>query len=256
VLRQAGRSRYSIPPAAIGVLGTVLLHGAIVGSLSAGGHAPMPRLPDREGARISDGAASDSSDRLTLLSVAPIESRSESPADLVAALPAAAALTTPIQADPPAPVDSAVLPLDDERAETRAANGEGSEPARLLGIYTGQIRARIERIWRRPRSPVEEAAAGAVPADESFQCQVQITQDEEGTVREVMLPHCNGSEAWQRSLVSAIRQASPLPAPPRPSAFRRSLLLDFVGVAYAAGAPDEDYEIPLRAGHGGAACCR
>jgi hypothetical protein len=35
--------------------------------------------------------------------------------------------------------------------------GDGAEQARLFGIYTGQIQAQIDRVWRRPRTPVNGA---------------------------------------------------------------------------------------------------
>ena len=78
---------------------------------------------------------------------------------------------------------------------------------------------------------------------------MQIVQDENGNVQEILLPNCNGSIAWQRSLVSAIRQASPLPAPPNINVFSRTVSLNFVGYGYAAGASEDDYEIlPVGAG--------
>ena len=77
---------------------------------------------------------------------------------------------------------------------------------------------------------------------EYFHCQVQIVQDSSGNVQEILLPNCNGSVAWQHSLVLAIRQASPLPAPPSPTVFSPAIALEFVGYAYIAGGPDDEYE--------------
>ena len=112
-------------------------------------------------------------------------------------------------------------------------------------MYTGQIQARVERIWRRPRTPVTEAAGNNTAGDagESFQCQVQIVQDATGNVEEILLPRCNGTPAWQRSLVLAIQLASPLPAPPSATVFSHSVTLDFLGLPYVAGSPEDDYEI-------------
>ncbi len=77
---------------------------------------------------------------------------------------------------------------------------------------------------------------------ESFQCRVQIAQDASGNVHEILLPACDGSAAWQRSLVVAIQQSSPLPMPPDPSLFAPTVTLDFVGIPYSAGQREDDYE--------------
>lgn len=57
----------------------------------------------------------------------------------------------------------------------------------MYGRYLGQIHARIDRAWRRPRS-----AVGAP----IFQCQVQLDQDSLGRVEEVTLLQCNGDTPW------------------------------------------------------------
>jgi hypothetical protein len=51
----------------------------------------------------------------------------------------------------------------------------------------------------------------------------------------IELRHCNGNDRWQRSLVSAIEHASPLPAPPIPSVFARMLVLNFSSSAWQEG---------------------
>jgi hypothetical protein len=82
-------------------------------------------------------------------------------------------------------------------------------------------------------------------ADETFRCQVEIVQDAHGNVAEILLPNCNGSVAWQQSLVSAIREASPLPAPPDQKVFSKSITLQFVSFAYRPGDPADNYEVVL-----------
>jgi TonB C terminal len=151
-----------------------------------------------------------------------------------------------IDKEAPPVLDVEALTLGDDQASTSKTNdGREAEKAHWLGIYTGQIQARIDRIWRRPRSPVTETDAdkAAVSTEDSFQCEAQIIQDPNGNVHEILLPRCNGSSAWQGSLVSAIRQASPLPAPPDPSVFSQSIILSFVGLPFAPGSSDDDYEI-------------
>jgi hypothetical protein len=105
----------------------------------------------------------------------------------------------------------------------------------MYGRYLGQIHARIDRAWRRPRS-----AIGAP----IFQCQVQLDQDSVGRVDEITLLECNGGTPWQLSLVRAIEAASPLPAPPDPAVFVHHVLLEFRAAAYSPGASAQLYEPP------------
>jgi hypothetical protein len=153
---------------------------------------------------------------------------------------------SPIDVDTPAFLGLETLALSEDQVPIATADGtNGAEQARLLGIYTGQIQARIARVWRRPRSPVNEDIASA-DAGYSFQCEAQIVQDASGNVQEVMLPRCNGSPAWRNSLILAIQHASPLPAPPSEKVFSKSISLNFVGLSYSASAPDDDYEPAAR----------
>jgi len=105
----------------------------------------------------------------------------------------------------------------------------------MYGRYLGQIHARIDRAWRRPRT-----AIGAP----LFQCQVQLDQDSLGRIEQVTLLECNGDAPWQLSLVHAIEAASPLPAPPTPAVFAHHVLIAFRAAAYVSGADAELYEPP------------
>lgn len=134
--------------------------------------------------------------------------------DVLPPLPAAAP-------DPVTPKDKAA------QSEDHSALGV------MYGRYVGQIQARIDRAWRRPRT-----AIGAP----LFQCQVQIDQDEAGRVGDVTLLQCDGDTRWRLSLVHAIEIASPLPAPPNHAVFRRSVLLQFRAMGYSAGVPADLYE--------------
>jgi hypothetical protein len=159
-------------------------------------------------------------------------------------------IKSPVKVDPPAFLNFETLALSENDQASKAASdsGDDSEKARMSGIYTGQIQARIDRVWRRPRTPVNEGTVSTAAADagDSFQCEAQIVQDARGNVQEILLPRCNGSAAWQRSLVLAIEQASPLPAPPSANVFSRSITLSFVGLAYGTGSSDDGYEIEAR----------
>lgn len=105
--------------------------------------------------------------------------------------------------------------------------------AALYGRYLGQIHARIDRAWLRPRT--------AIGAD-IFRCQVEIRQRHDGTVKTVTLQRCNGTPTWQQSLAQGISAASPLPAPPDPRVFAHRVVLHFEAVAYRLGQPADEYE--------------
>jgi hypothetical protein len=122
-------------------------------------------------------------------------------------------------------------PPDPSEGPRAQPEGQASLGA-LYGRYLGQIHARIDRAWLRPRT-----AIGAP----IFQCQVQMDQDSSGRVQEVTLLECNGDARWQLSLVHAIQAASPLPAPPDPAVFVHHVLLGFRATAYVPGASLELY---------------
>ena len=105
--------------------------------------------------------------------------------------------------------------------------------AHQYGIYVGQISARIERAWVRPRTAIGSPL---------FECRVRIEQDTDGTVEDVAVEECNGGERWQGSLIAAIKTASPLPAPPNPSVFAHTVRMRFEAKAYTAGDPTTEYE--------------
>ncbi len=103
----------------------------------------------------------------------------------------------------------------------------------MVGRYLGQIDARVERAWIRPRAPI---------APGLFTCRVRIVQEDDGHVQEIELIDCNGDAAWQTSLVRAIQSASPLPAPPDPKVFSRRLILEFHSTAFLPGIDPEGFE--------------
>jgi hypothetical protein len=133
-------------------------------------------------------------------------------------------------------LQASILPADASDAGSGQTDGQ-SGFGEKYGRYLGQIRARIDRAWLRPRS-----AIGAP----IFQCQVQVDQDRAGRVQDVTLLECNGGASWQLSLVHAIEAASPLPAPSDEAVFVHHVLLAFRAMAYAPGGPAELYE-PARA---------
>ncbi len=119
-----------------------------------------------------------------------------------------------------------------------AVVSDPTQHALLYGRYLGQVQARIERAWMRPRTEI-----GAP----TFSCRARIAQDRGGDVVEVKFDNCSGSERWQQSLLSAIRTASPLPAPPDPSVYADTLSLSFRSEAFNPGGPTEGFEPDNRA---------
>jgi hypothetical protein len=241
--------RHFLPPTLIGVLGTLLLHAILIQSVSLGSRRPNPKLPDTQDSADVRRKSTTDSDGLVLITL-PISAKAnqDDTQNLVSSLPDLSKMKvkSTIDIDTPALLGLESLALSEDQAPSAIATGaNGTERARLFGIYTGQIQARIDRVWRRPRTPINEDESAARKADigDSFRCQAQIVQDVRGNVQEILLPRCNGSAAWQRSLVRAIQQSSPLPAPPSAEVFTQSITLNFVGLPYIQGASSEEYEI-------------
>ena len=83
--------------------------------------------------------------------------------------------------------------------------------------YLSQIQARIERTWDHP----------LVSLDHSFHCRVKIQQTLQGEIKALKLADCDGDEVWQQSLLRAVRNAAPFPAPRDEKSFVEELTLDF-----------------------------
>lgn len=242
--------RRFLPPTLIGILGTVLLHAIFIQTVSFGGRIAKRSPPESQESALSKSTTGE--EGLVLISLPKLANASQTvDASVISSLPnlSRMKIRTPISADPPKFLNIETLALSEDQASRLTTSGaDGTELVRLFGIYTGQIQARIDRVWRRPRTPVNEnrVAQKAIDAVESFDCEAQIIQDPRGNVQEILLPRCNGSAAWQRSLVLAIQQSSPLPAPPSAKVFSQSITLRFVGLPYIPGASNEEYElVPL-----------
>jgi colicin import membrane protein len=98
-----------------------------------------------------------------------------------------------------------------EEEELQAAADSG-----LLDQYAEIIRQKVERNWIRPAS----ARAG-------LHCVVLVKQIPGGDVVDVRVAECNGDAAVVRSIEAAVFRSSPLPPPPNPSLFDRSLRFEF-----------------------------
>jgi len=129
------------------------------------------------------------------------------------------------------------LSEDPENRIPTEANGNEQGRSMLFGRYMGQISARVERAWMRPRS---------VPTAGKFACRAQITQDQTGQVQEITLQECTGDPLWQVSLVRAINGASPFPAPPDPSVFSNLITVEFDSDPYVPGESEQGFEPKFR----------
>jgi hypothetical protein len=195
-----------------------------------GGHSPLrPRLPDAVGAGANKGRPEGEMGerRITvmlmpeLMNVTPLpESEPKLPEPK---LPSIVEITG-LDALPLPPI----IAIPGEEVESLDA--QLMARANYAGVYESQVRARIERAWELLEQPT---------SDKGFKCLVEILQQLDGRVKEVVLAKCDESIMWQQSLVNAIQSASPLPAPPVPSAFvdRFSLLFDSVALENSRHTP-------------------
>jgi colicin import membrane protein len=96
--------------------------------------------------------------------------------------------------------------------ETRTSAGFQS----LKASYVRAIQAHVEQRWYEPPG----VAAG-------LSCTIYVTQIPGGEVVGMRFGTCNGNAAVRQSIETAVKNASPLPAPPEPSLFEREVELEF-----------------------------
>ena len=245
----------------LGLVGTLVLHAALVQTLILGNRVPKMRPPEEQGpgaALIKSG--SDSTEPLVFIQLSAIDGRNKALAEDLKSMGSALKdqIVTIVSPDALPHIDIAKDEVGDSSDPVaRIDQGDPAARAALFGRYTGQIDARIERVWKRPRSPInpiDESQQGTkAPSDHestdeanTFRCQVRILQDHRGAVQEVQVIDCNGSVEWQQSLVRAILSASPLPAPPSATVFSHALDMTFESHAYTASSVADDFELARR----------
>lgn len=86
----------------------------------------------------------------------------------------------------------------------------------LKASYVRAIQAHVEQRWYEPPG----MAAG-------MSCTVIVSQIPGGEVTGMRFGSCNGSPAVRQSIETAVRNSSPLPAPPEPALFSREVQLVF-----------------------------
>lgn len=96
--------------------------------------------------------------------------------------------------------------------ETRASAGFQS----LKASYVRAIQAHVERRWYEPPGVAQ-----------GLSCTIYVTQIPGGEVVGMRFGSCNGGAAVRQSIETAVRNASPLPAPPEPALFEREVELVF-----------------------------
>lgn len=204
-----------------GMAATVLLHSMLITvAMWGGGQDRLPRPPDAMGGGANTGSAEGLPGERRITVLLTPEYQDTPPLQPAPQLPEPELIEPSMleisgqDALPLPPIEMDLLgELADQDADLMAR-------ARYAGIYESQVRARIERAWALSQTPAEGSA---------FSCLVQIRQRRDGRVMEValVLDRCKGSSAMQMSLAKAIQAASPLPAPPHPSAFVDSFALEF-----------------------------
>lgn len=226
------------PSRSIGVFATVLVHLLISAPLVLGyaAHKSKPKTPDGIGsvAWASKGERAEAMILLDLSQLSASEEQDLEKPDIDAegiVLEELKMMLVSLDPKPPAE-----LPIDEaDLAETsNVAAGDPTGSAALFGRYMGQVSARIERAWMRPRTAIEGG---------HFECRARIHQGRHGDVLSIELEGCGNDEAWKRSLTSAILRASPLSAPPEPWLFTETITLKFSADQYVAGqSPEYQFE--------------
>jgi len=96
--------------------------------------------------------------------------------------------------------------------ETRTSAGFQS----LKASYVRAIQLHVEQRWYEPPGGVQ-----------GLSCTIFVTQIPGGEVVGMRFGTCNGNAAVRQSIETAVRNASPLPAPPEPRLFEREVKLVF-----------------------------
>jgi hypothetical protein len=238
--QRARRTRRSprVGVSALGVLGALLVHGLLLLPFVLDLSLPSRKASDRSGLGASR-LFSVAEPEMTVVFVSELAPVSTSAPPKLEALASRGleSLDVPVvllSSDDSAAQAVAEVAADRQQiSEAFTSDPDPAQHALLYGRYLGQVQARVERAWLRPRTEI-----GAP----RFSCQARVKQDRRGAVVDVRVDHCNGTQRWQQSLVSAIRTASPLPAPPDASVYADILWLSFVSEGFQQGGSPQGFE--------------
>jgi colicin import membrane protein len=112
--------------------------------------------------------------------------------------------------------DRTAREADLDRRLAEEARRASAQSSGAMDRYLAQIVAQVERNWKRPPT-----------AKPGLRCTVYVTQVPGGVVTDARVGECNGDDAVRQSIVQAVLNASPLPAPPDPSLFDRRVTMIF-----------------------------
>jgi len=222
---------------AAGAVGVLLVHALLVLPFVLTLSLPTPRRPNTTGVGASAFVPAVAPD-MTVVFIDDPPPPVENAAPLKQSILASRGIPPPdlplvVWSPDPSPAAANLRTADSNDTQKDTVAAEAAEHARLYGRYLGQVQARIERAWLRPRTGI-----GAP----RFSCRVRIRQDRQGDVIGIDLDHCNGTEAWRQSVLSAIRTASPLSAPPDASVYADVLWLGFASEAFEQGGSTQGFE--------------
>lgn len=225
---------------AVGAVGVLLIHALLVLSFVLSLSLPSARRPNTVGAGATAFLSAAEPEMTVVFIDEPTPAENASPP--APPVLASRGVTPPdlqlvILSPDPSPAGADAKAEDSDDSTKDAESADAGEHARLYGRYVGQVQARIERAWMRPRSEI-----GAP----RFSCRARVQQDRTGAVVGVTLDRCNGTERWQQSLLSAIRTASPLPAPPDASVYADILWLSFSSEPFEEGGSTQGFEPATR----------
>jgi TonB C terminal len=217
----------------VGALGSLALHALLLAPVVFGGGMHQHATADAPGtARSVDRPGAQGA--IAVEFIEEIDGRATASARGAISLPPSpSTLTRPAALDLIPPSDIPDIETERDAPSSAAGPSDESLAAQFYGMYMGQISARIERAWLKPRTS---------PGADRFVCRVQVLQTPSGDVQEVTLLDCNGDVRWRSSLVRAIQTASPLPAPPDARVFRKHITLRFASDAFVAGGSSEGFE--------------
>lgn len=105
----------------------------------------------------------------------------------------------------------AALAAEDARLAEEAQQRRQARLDTAQKQYVADITNKVQSNWRR------------LSGSQGSYCRVLIHQIPGGEVVNVRLLECDGDVPFQRSVESAVRKASPLPAPPDPALFEREI---------------------------------
>ena len=220
----------------LGVAAAALLHALLLTPFLIGGGPRARHLSNEQGDEAGGAPA------MTVINLEESDNTiasGEPPEASLASVISPSRFLMPVKGIDPATPRAFVALEEADFVQPASDSGQEEESghALMFGRYLGQVTARVERAWIRPRSSIGEDA---------FACRVRVEQDAQRTVKDVTLQGCNGTPVWQQSLVRAIESASPLPAPPDPAVFSKVLVFDMTSEGFQKGGSEEGFEpVPI-----------